>query len=148
MGKVPMAPSAAGAAGGDGLPAVTLAAGSPSAAPPPTKPAPGPGLRLAAGAAATAPSSTPAAWPQAWPHDVILDRLPPAFPFAMLRQPSESSASSISAPARNLCDTADLIRAACELPPLGDEGRLRVIKPALQGGEEALLKRIRFRWAA
>jgi len=76
--------------------------------------------------------------------DALRERLP-ALPFAMLRTNSETSASTVSHHAQR--DTAELIQAACELPPLREEGLQRVVKPALRDGEEALLRRIRFRCA-
>lgn len=49
-------------------------------------------------------------------------------------------------------DFAELVRAACGLPPvreeLTDEDRERVVRGALEGGEEALLRRVRFRCGA
>ncbi|KIZ06029.1 hypothetical protein MNEG_1936 [Monoraphidium neglectum] len=64
----------------------------------------------------------------------------------MLRTPSETSVSQASAGVGALRDTAELIEAACQLAPLSEEGRRRVVEPALRAGEEALLSRLRFRF--
>lgn len=44
-----------------------------------------------------------------------------------------------------LQDTEDLIAAACQLPPLKEDERRRVLQPVLSGGEEAMLQRLRYR---
>jgi hypothetical protein len=69
--------------------------------------------------------------------------------FSLLRTPSGSSAASWGAPAAPPTwarDTTELVDAALRLPPLPEDARRAVVGAALSAGEEALLRRIRFRF--
>jgi hypothetical protein len=143
--------------GGDSAAPDVEAGGGDSAAPGSTsRPAAAPPeLQAAPPAAGGMPSpwSPPALQPTS-PRSLALGPLAAgALPtFALLpRSASETSARShqsgwSAAAASWQRDTAELIDAALELPPLPEEARRAVVGQALEAGEEALLQRIRFRW--